>query len=201
MAGSGLIQEIGDSLAHVLELEARERGVPLDVVQGRFDSAFFARERSAVALHLRQVVVDHQDNQQGAELEVEAQDDEGSWVLVYPRPLLLRLHWAVAGAGAGAQGERFVLSLALQAFQARPVLTKELRRGESLPDIDMPIDFDAAFCAPRQEALCTGLGVPPCALLGYRVVTEMRAERERSRIRRVERRRIELGDARRAAGR
>jgi hypothetical protein len=196
MARFEVIKEVTDSLANIVRLEAKAQKYDVEVVTGPFDTDFFTGKKNRIAVYLYQIAIDHQQNETAAEaqVEVEKEDETGSYTILYPRPIILRLHYAVAASGKTPVEEQLTLSLALKAFFERPHLEKELRVGENLPDIDVAVDFEQDFEVEKQKLLCQSLGVSHHVLLGYRVVTEMQPERELRRTRRVERRQMAIYD-------
>lgn len=194
MARYDVIKEIGESLAGIVRAEAKKQKVELEVVVGPFDQAFFAKKSAAVALYLYEIGYDHQRQQELREFEVKGEDDQGEYTILYPRPLAVDLRWAVAATARTAGDEHIALAVALKAFYDAPLLDSKTKQGENFPDRDLPIDIDRAFTLEKQAQLLGSLGVPHHALLGYRIATEIRPERELRRTRKVERRSIALFD-------
>lgn len=195
MARFEVIKEITDSLANIVRLEADAQKFDLELVVGPPDKAFFSRPSNALALYLHNVGIDHQDNQEyGEEVEVEKEDEDGIYTILYPKPLILRVHYAVAATGRTPIDEQLTLTLALKAFVERPVLNDELKKGPNFPKLDLPIDWDRDFTPDRQRSLLDSFGVSHHPLLGYRIVTELQPERELRRTRKVERRSIAIFD-------
>lgn len=189
-----VIKEVGDSLANIVTLEAKRQKLALDVVQGPFDADFFGKKKSAIALYLYEFKHDHRLQQEAKEFDVEVEEPEGPVNVQFPRPLVLELHYAIAGTGPSFVDETIALSVGVKAFYDHPVLNKELKLGKHFPEKDLPIDIDSTFTLERQSQLLTALGVKHHALMGYKVVIEMKPERELRRSRRVERRTIDLYD-------
>lgn len=194
MANHEVFKEIGDSLVNLVRLEAERQKVQLEVLLSAPDQAFYAGKGNAVAVYLYSLNVDYLDNQHTSEIEVEEQDEQGTYTVVYPRALITRVHCAVAARGTTYPDELLMLSLALKAFAEFPMLDAERRLGQNLPDRVVPVDFDARFDSEAQMRLCSSLGVPFHPMLGYRVITEIQPDRERRRSRKVERRTMELYD-------
>lgn len=194
MARYEVIKEITDSLVNVVRLEAKAQKVDVEVVAGPPDEAFFAGKGSRVAVYLYDIHIDHQENQLGEQAEVEESDESGVYTILFPRPLIIRLHFAVAATGKTPIDEQLTLSLALKAFFERPSLDDELKLGSNFPSLDLPVDFDQDFTADKKNQLLQSLGVRHHPLIGYRVVTEMQPQRELRRTRKVERRTIEMFD-------
>lgn len=194
MAHHEVFRDIGLSLVNLVKIEAERQNQPLEVLLAPPDQAFYAGSGSAVAVYLYSLNVDYLDNQHTREIEIEEEDEEGVYTIVYPRALITRVHAAVAARGKTYSDELLTLSLALKAFAEFPALDAERRMGDNLPDRVVPVDFDPRFDAEAQMRLCTSFGVPFHPMLGYRVVTEIQPDRELRRTRKVERRSMELYD-------
>lgn len=194
MARYEVIKEIGDSLAAIVRGEAKRQKFDLEVVLGPFDPAFFARKSAAVAIYLYELSVDHQKQQESREFVVESHDDQGPLTVHYPRPLVLDLRYAVAAAGKTPVDEQLALTVALKALFDHPILTGPLKLGDNFPEKDVPVDLDPKFTLDAQARLLASLGVTHHPLLGYRLTTEVKPERELRRTRKVERRTIDIFD-------
>jgi len=189
-----VIKEVGDSLANIVTLEAKRQKLAIDVVLGPCDADFFARKKSSVAVYLYEFKFDQRIQQEAKEFEEEVDDPDGPINVQFPRPLVLELHYAVAATVASFLDETIALSVAVKGFYDHPTLNKELKLGKHFPEKDLPVDIDTAFNLERQSQLLHALGVKHHAMMGYKVVCEMKPERELRRTRRVERRTIDLYD-------
>jgi hypothetical protein len=194
MARYEVIKEISDSLAGIVKAEARRQKFDLEVVLGPFDTAFFGRRSNAVAIYLYELSFDHQKQQESREFQVESEDADGPLTVHYPRPLVVDLRYAVAATGKTSVDEQLSLTVALKAFFDHPVLSGPLRLGDNFPERDLPVDLDPKFNLEAQARLLASLGVSHHALLGYRITTEVKPERELRRTRKVERRTIDIFD-------
>lgn len=194
MARHEVFKDVGASLANLVRLEAARQKASVDVIVGPPDEAFFAARKSAIAIYLYDFRYDRRVNQEGEETEVELTDESGTYTILYGRPLILELKFAVAASGKTPVDEAVNLGLAVKAFFERPGIGAETRAGQELPEHDMPIDLDEELTPERKFQLLSSLGVTHHPLVGYRVHAEMKPERELRRTRKVERRSIELFD-------
>jgi hypothetical protein len=194
MARYEVFKEVGESLANLVRLEAEHQKLPVEIVVGPPDAAFFQTKKARVGIYLYDFHVDRHVNQEGDEHEEEVEDETGTFTILFGRPLLVEVKVAVAAAGGSPLEETVLLGLAMKAFFERPVLREELKLGKNLPAFDMPVDIDPDFSLDRKHQLLTSLGVTHHPLVGYRLVTELRPERELHRTRKVEKRTIELYD-------
>lgn len=194
MAHYEVFRDVGDSLVNLVKIEAERQKQSLEVLLTAPDKVFFEGRGNAVAVYLYNFNVDYLDKQRTSEIEVEGEDDQGVYTIVYPRALITRVHCAVVARGKTYTDELLTLSLALKAFAEFPSLDAERRLGENLPNRLVPVDFDAGFDTEAQMRLCSAMGVPFHPMLGYRIVTEIQPDRELRRTRKVERRSMELYD-------